>query len=262
MTEPKRQLVAQLAEIEAIIRLISTAISLRPRLSSMLRWDSIVDHEQKLAADFMKNREADARTVLKALLVVSYGLLENFVKELVERAVQALNSGCKDPAKLSQSILDENIFRTGQVLQTVKTGSRTTGIEYDLSELAQGLTSCLPPNLPLSLNAACFSFGHGIVTPDNLDKLLDRLGVNLDWDRFGADTRIQKILGQTHTRDCSKETRRAVEALVRDRNIVSHTGDLNRDLVAEEVEKYTRLLPAFCEVLTVEVGRQMDKKFG
>ena len=178
----------------------------------------------------------------------------------MERAIAAVNSGCKRMEDLPQFIINENIFRTGQVLQTVK--AQRTSRSYDFMALADALSSCKVGSKGISLNAVCFPFEHGIVSLGNIDTLLKRLGVILDWDCFGSNAQIKYVLGEQGTRKCSKEVKKAVSELVDARNVISHTGGLQLEKHVEDVRKYTRLLPAFCSVLAAEVGKQMDEKFG
>ena len=258
--DPKRELAAKLAEVEAAARLVSVATNLRPRLNGMVRWEGLQDYEKKLVRDFIQLHEANSRTVLISLLVICYGSLEDFLRELMERSVLAINASGTHVEGLPETIFEENIYRTGQVLQTVKAkrGQR----KYNFIALARALGACDGNSGSISLNAECFSFGQGIVSPDGIESSLARVGVKLNWDRFGSDAAVRSVLGETRTKNCAKAARSAVEELVRARNVVSHTGGLEVEVDEEEVFKYTRLLPPFCEVLVKEMGKQLDAKCG
>jgi len=258
VADPKRELEAKLAEVEAAARLVSMATYLRPRLGAMIRWEGLNGSEKELLEEFIRLHDANSRTVLVSLIVICYGSLEDFVRALVERAVLAINATGIDLEKLPVSIFGENIYRTGQVLQTVKTQRTTTN--YDYIALAKSLGSCDKDSATLMLNAECFSFGQPIVSPDGIENALARVGVSLNWDRFGADSVVKNVLGQSKTRDCAKAAKGAVEDLVEARNIVSHTGALEGELSEQDVCKYARFLPPFCGVMVKEVGKQLDAK--
>lgn len=258
VADPKRELEAKLAEVEAAARLVSIATHLRPRLNTMIRWEEIQDKEKELVNGFVRLQDADSRTVLISLVVVCYGSLEDFVRELVERSVLAINTVGVSLDKLPDSVFDENIYRTGQVLQTVK--NKKTNRKYDFIALAKRLGSHDEGSGTLLLNAECFSFGHAIVSPEGIENALARVGVSLDWDRFGANSMVRDVLGQTKTRDCAKAVRGTVEDLVKARNMVSHTGGLEGELTEEDVCRYARFLPPFCGVMVKEVGKQLDRK--
>ena len=98
------------------------------------------------------------------------------------------------------------------------------------------------------------------MSPDNLEKFLGRVGVNVNWDRFGAEGSIKEVMGETGTRACAKAVREAVDFLVMGRNVVSHTGSLDGELDDRTVLKFTRLLPPLCSVLVKEVGKQLDEQ--
>lgn len=152
----------------------------------------------------------------------------------------------------------ENIFRTGQVLQTVKSGAPCK--EYDYFSLARTLGSCQVEGEDFALNATCFSFAQGIMSPDNMEKFLGRMGVDVSWDSFGAEGAIREVVGERGTRACAKAVRESMGFLVKGRNIVSHTGSLDGELDNETVLRFTRLLPLVCSVLVKEVGKQLDEQ--
>ena len=140
IAEPRRELLAKLAEGETTLKLVSTTIELRPRLAGILRWDAAQEHEQRLVRAFVELRDADSRMVLVGLRVICYGSLEKFLKHLIERSINALNSACSDISELPDGVLDENIYWTGHVLQTVK--DRVRRKECNYVELAAALGSC------------------------------------------------------------------------------------------------------------------------
>ncbi len=254
----ERELIAKLSEVEATIALMSASITLRPRLGGMLNWDSMQDYERELATEFMQLRDASLPTTLRSLLVVCYGSFEHFVRELVEKAVFAVSQQCDEIEDVSEKIRHENVFRTGQVLQSVKGG--TTYREYDYIDLARTLGSCHEGGADFALNATCFSFSHGIMSPENMGRFLGRMGVAVDWDRFGAEGSIRELMGEQRTRACAKAVRESMEFLVKGRNIVSHTGNWEGELDDKTVLKFTKLLPPLCSVLVNEVGRQLDEQ--
>ena len=255
---PSMELEAKLAEVEATLSLVSAAIQIRPRLSRMLRWDGLGNYERQLTNQFVGVRDVSTRMVLTGLMVVCYGSLERFLKELVERAVSVLNEECAKLDELPAGIRQENVFRTGQALQTVKDPGNWA--EYDYMGLAKSLGSCEDGSIDYSLNARCFTFAQKVMSPTNIDLLLERIGVRLNWDCFGRDDDIKRTFGQTRTRDCSKAVRESVGFLVRVRNVASHTGDLDVELEKQHIDMYVKLLPPFCAILVAEVGKQLEKR--
>ena len=253
---PKSELEASLAEVESTLHFFSTAMSLRPRLGAVLSWNNLPRYERKLAQDFMDEREASVRAFLLGSCVICYGSLEEFMRNVVERAVRALNAGCTDLDAIPEDVLRENIYRTGQVLQTVKGGLARR--EYGYTELARALGSCSAGTANFSLNEVCFSFSHGVMSPPNIESLLRRLSVSVDWDRFGENNDIRRVCGESRTRDCSIAVQGWIRSLVNVRNVAAHTGGLNIEVTQEDMETYIGLLPPFCSVLISEVGRQLD----
>ncbi|MDE0006172.1 MAG: HEPN domain-containing protein [Rhodospirillaceae bacterium] len=260
IADPKRELEAQLRDIELSARFLSKAVALRPRLGRLVHWESIEVHERPLVSEFVRLRDANSRPVLNSLLVVCYGAYEKFIGELVQRLVEAVNQGCKRVDDVPATILRENVYLTGKVYQTVK-GQKLLR-EYDYVALAKALGTCENESSEFVLNSVCFSFQPGIMTSSNLEGLLRRVGIGLNWDRFGSHNEIKGILGVKRTRDCSKALQSSLDELVRVRNIVSHTGELNLVRDVEEVDRYAKLLRIFCTVLASHVGSQIEKNIG
>ena len=260
VAEPLKELNAKLAEVEAAANFVTAAAVLRPRLGKIVSWERLQKYEKEIASDFIRQRDANSRTVFISLVVICYGSLEDFSREIVERAVGAINAAGDKVGTIPEAIFEENIYRTGQVLQSVR--AKRTIRKYDFMELARNLGSCDMAGGLVTLNAECFSFEQGSASPDSIDSSLARVGVRLDWDRFGACSEIQNVLGESRTRDCANAAREAVENLVRTRNLVSHTGGLDIEVSEEDVLRYARFLPPFCGVLVKEVGKQLDALSG
>ena len=257
IADPKRELEAQLREIELTAQFVSKAVALRPRLSRFLNWESIEAHDRPLVSEFVGLRDANSGAVLNSLLVVCYGTFEKFIGELVERLVEAVNQGCKRIEDVPTTIFRENVYLTGRVFQTIKGQEHLK--EYDYLRLAKALSTCEKERTDFILNSECFSYQAGIMTSSNLERLLGRMGIGLNWDGFGSHEEIKSILGVRRTRDSSKALRKSLDELVRVRNIVSHTGEMNLVRDVEEVGKYAKLLRTFCTLLALHVGAQIEK---
>jgi len=259
IVDPTKELEAQLSEIELIAKFVSRAITLRPRLNRVIDWDSVATYDRSLVTEFLDLRGANEGALLNSLLVVCYGTFEKFVVELIVRLIESINRSCKDIANVPISILNENIYWTGRILQTVKTQKNLR--EYNYVELAEGLSTCSVEKSKFTLNAACFAYEAGIMNSRNLEKLFGRVGVSINWDEFGTNDDLICILGASGTRDCSKKLRKTLDELVIVRNIVSHTGGQNIARDVNEVLNYTALLRTFCILLALSIGSQVDKKF-
>ena len=255
---PKRELDARLSEVETAASFLMTALRLRPRLGRTVRWDTIDQRDQSLAQRFLAFRDVNRDPLIASLLVICYGALEGYVCEMIERTVRTVNAVCESVDDIPKSLLMENVFRTGRAYLTAK---RQRGhIEFDFPDLARTLAKCRPGNPEFVLNAECFRYEVGVVSPSNLSRALARLGVDLEWDSFGRDEHIREVLGFTGTRQCAKAMEKEVEDLVIDRNSIAHTGQTRTSRDFDDVRRYARVLPRFCLVLTEQVARQVDAR--
>ena len=257
---PAEELILSLEDLSATTQLFARASRLRPRLNAMLRWETLQAEERRLVSEFIEYRDANEKIVSLSLIVVCYGLLEKFVRELLERAVAVINSELKIFDRLPKSLTNENIFRTGVALQSIR-GTRSH-LKFEYSLLARNLGTCAIGADSYVLNAQCFSFGHGILTPTSIDHLFQRIGVELDWDRFGANSKLKALLGEPRTRDCTKATRNFLEDLVTKRNVVAHSGGLEIVITDNEFERVKNILPIFCTILVEQVATQLQSKYG
>lgn len=257
---PTEKLQLSLNDISATTQLFSRASRLRPRLREMLRWENLQADERRLVQDFIGHREANENAIALSLVVVCYGLLEKFVRELLERTVKVIDSELEDFNELPEQLTSENIYRTGIALQSIK--SNSPHVTFDFALLARNLGTCYPNSDSYTLNASCFSIGHGILTPRNMEQIFQRIGVKIDWDRFGSNTDLKKLLKEPRTRDCAKAIRNFLEELVKKRNIVAHSGGLEIVVGESEFEAVTEIIPIFCKILVEQVSSELEKRYG
>jgi hypothetical protein len=248
-----RQLNAAMAELGLTAEFARTAFRLRPRLNPMLSWGILQDDDKGLVQNFLDGGGANQAAFFNGLSLVAYGVYENFVVELVGRSalVMARHAGRFDEYPLC----DEHIFRTGQALRSIK-GRRREGFDYFL--LAKNLATCVPGNQAFTINHHVFADDRGSMDVDQIDNLFKRLGLDLDWDRFGAVPDLQDLLGRSGTRNCTNETKRFLNSAVAVRNKIAHTGTGDVD-AGMGVHKLMRFYPIFLAVLVTTVGHSLDR---
>jgi RiboL-PSP-HEPN len=257
---PVKELTLSFEDISSTTQLFSRASRLRPRLNGILRWDDMEPEERRLVEDFVNHREVDGRLIALSLVVVCYGLLEKFVRELIERAVKAIDAELRNFDRLPESLTQENIFRTGKALQSIK-GTRSHD-RYEYSSLARNLGTCIPGSGRYTLNAACFSAEPGILTPTNIDQMFQRIGINLDWDKFGSNSALKRLLGEPRTRDCKYAVQKLLRDIVTKRNTVAHSGGLGIVVDDSEFQLIIEFIPVFCTELVEHVAAKLQTKYG
>ena len=253
---PQRELRTRLEEVELAARFVSSAVNLRPRLGKMLNWPVLGSYDRERVVEFSGFHEVNEAAVVSSLLVICYGTLEKYVGDLIEHSAYALGEACASVTELPESIIVENIFRTGRAFLSIKRNERS--MDFEFASLAENVVSCELGKGAFVLNGLCFRYELGVITPENFDKGMGRLGIRVNWDRFGGDPEIKKVLGMTKTRECTKQLRKEIVALVRDRNAIAHAGCADSSRSVVDVCRYTRLLPRFCVVMTEQVGKEMD----
>ena len=85
----------------------------------------------------MSARDVSGDPIVSSLLVICYGALEGYVSQMIERAVEAVGATCASIDELPESLLVENVFRTGRAYLTAKDGGGHR--RFDFPALARAL---------------------------------------------------------------------------------------------------------------------------
>ncbi len=250
---------AIVAEVRETAMFLSAATRLRPRLGPMLMWNGIDDGSKRLGQEFMNSRNTNDGVAYGAFFVVCYGALEEYLRDILTFAVEAINAASGSFDGLPPKLAEENVYRTGIALQSIRRPLAHTS--YDFQALAANLATCSGGDTFL-LNASCFTTGHGVLNAENIAKLFGRISIEIQWDSFGRDQALRDILEETGTRECATATRAFLDQLASNRNRVAHTGGLASPPAIGELTNVIEFLDRFSSLLLEEVAQQLQKKFG
>ena len=257
---PYKELSAKLEGVVSVCRFMDDSLRVRPRLGKMLNWENLDQAEQELATSFISTRDVNDQIFYSSLYILSYGVLEAFIRKVVERAVEVISKCDSKFEELPVQLQNENIFRTGVALQSIRKPSDYYKIEY--YKLVDNLGTCVRGNDNFILNCEVFSFNHGVLTPDNIDKLFARIGIEIKWDTFGGNPNLKSLLGETRTRDCTKSVKQYISESVKKRNVIAHTGMTGEQVTKEELDMVARFISLFADVLYKYIADQIEQKYG
>ncbi|MDH3375038.1 MAG: hypothetical protein OEM85_16880 [Gammaproteobacteria bacterium] len=136
------------------------------------------------------------------------------------------------------------------------------GITVVPSEVGKKPGSCCDGASSYTLNATAISFEADTLTRENIDGLVGRLGVTLNWDDVARDTDLMKFIGETSVRRCQKQGLQQWKLLVTERNLISHAGGENLSFSVSELITKVSLIQFFAHALTGGISKVVVDKYG
>jgi hypothetical protein len=247
-----------LEDLSSIFDFVRTAIRLRPRLNTMLRWGQLGTDEEQLAKKFLNQRTADESLLYRGMVISLAGSFEHFIRRILRDAVLAISASGTSYDSLDATIKKENLYRTGLALGTVH--EPLDYLELNYESLAKNVGTCFAGSAQVLLNAKAFAIFLSIISPKSLEDALRRIGVTLRWDDFGRIGEVQETLGSKGTR----ETTKAVEAQLRQfgktRNKIAHSGSSGVVVTESDLERLLQFFRAFGRTLTRIVEADLSKR--
>jgi len=212
-----------LDEVRTSLQFTEEASRLRPRLNDILRWET-VDGETRLACQrFMELNKFRPETVYAGLYVRLYGGLEQFIRRVLRDVIVEIDSLVEKYDELDVKIQQQNIRRTGDALATILQPPDHFPVNYE--SLCVNIGSCRDGATTFALNADAFALHYSNITSSQLEKILKRIGIQLDWDDLGRIDSVQLFFDlEGKTRLAADETKDFLNKFSRTRNQISHNG--------------------------------------
>lgn len=250
---------AKLERLLALVRFTESAIMLRPRLGAMIDRQQLGDPYVTMLDRFLDAKDVGDEEVIDSALAMAYGAFEDVIRKFIEASVRSINQSQRDPSKLPETFQIEHIYRTGRILATVK--RPVDHFDFEFLDLGRNLASCGGASSKYVLNATSFSFEHGILTVEALNRLFRRLGIDIDWDLIGADKAIKQLLGESKTRACTKAVKMRIDEIVRSRNYVCHTGMADATRSSEWTVSTLEFLKSLVDALARSAAKSLTRKY-
>ena len=247
-----------LDEFTTNLEFVRTASRLRPRLNDMLNWQMMDVEAQALATRFLQQQATEESLLYRGMVVSLAGAFEQFVRRVLRDSVQAMSGAGVIYANLDQHIKNENIYRTGVALQTIKEPLDYMNFDYEV--LGKNLGTCFSGSGQAVLNADAFAVFLSITSPKNLVDALKRIGIDLHWDDLGRVQALQKSLEKSATRETTKAIQDFLRGFGQTRNKIAHTGSGGIVVTDSDFQQLLNFFRAFARALQSVTEAELAKR--
>ena len=131
---------------------------------------------------------------------------------------------------------------------------------FDYDKLSRNMGTCVPDGGKFALNSDALALVRGTLTPDNLDKVIKRVTVILNWDLLAKNVDLSACFAEVRTRDLSKAIKGCLEDMVRNRNRIVHSTGIAAEIEEPQVREQLRFVRAFCHSISACVKADLAKK--
>jgi len=132
-------LTARLDELETNLAFTSLAVSLRPQLNGVLRWDGAPE-TVALSRKFMDTK-ARVENIYGALLIQSVATFERFLRALIDDTATKTADISKNYAEVKEHVRNRHAVLTGKLLSSLEAPLDYQAV--DVKQLAENLASCV-----------------------------------------------------------------------------------------------------------------------
>lgn len=254
---PTKIFSASITEIRDAMAAAARAEELRPRLGSVLNHEG-PKFELGLAREFISNRNSYVPTLAQACYVLAYGHYENLIREIVTRAARAINYEVV-LARLPDSLIQENVHQVGRLLSRIK--NPVVHIQLDYAMVGRNLASLKANDGRYVLEHTAFAYDHGGLSSDGLDRLLSRIGLQLDWNEFGRSAGFKSMFQESKVAKCKDKVQESLDEFVKHRNLIAHTGSSSITMDQATISSLCGFLMEFQVVLIKLVTQTLERKY-
>ena len=158
---------------------------------------------------------------------------------------------------LDEGIKKQNVYRTGIAFGTIH--EPLDYLELDYESLAKNIGTCYGGSTQVVLNADAFTIFLSIISPDNLVKSLERIGVKLQWDDLGKGQALRTILDRSDSRETAKAIQDRLKWFGQTRNKIAHAGSGGVVVTESDFEQLLAFFRIFARALVPVVESQLAK---
>ncbi len=254
-----------LDDIEQCMKFVQSANELRPRLGNIFSatssWGKMDQIDKTLAKEFINSKEVRLEVIFGTLYIGVHASFEDFVKCLVKKAVECINSKKLPNDKLKKELIDENLHYSGIALSTIK--KPTDHYEFNYPQIASTLVTCYSDCV--KLNAEAISIQSGGVTPENIKSLFKRICIEIDWDHLFTDNELKELedlcdeITGKGKRRTAKKIQEYISTMVTKRNQIVHTSGA-ASISYTDLDIQIKFVRKLAEALSKYVKKNMPVK--
>jgi hypothetical protein len=254
LTDPTKDFLQSLYEIEANARFVGIAAALRPRIGPALNWNNGENRDVlNLAQEFMAERDQQFDWIYGALLFRILAAFERLVRQVVEVSLNVLADGIAFES-LTEGLRKRHVQLTGSALTSIFEPREHHKFDYD--RLAENLASCAAGSKNYRLNANVFSAFIPGAAPSVLEKTFSLMDIESWWDELARDSSLQKSVHAKEVRETANLVRDRLSEVWRWRNSIAHDGEERVSIQREQFEDSLNFLRA----LGVSLSKTIQKR--
>lgn len=203
----------RLDEIEKHIQFIS----LQKDLYNEIKGDS----QMALYANNLGNI-LNSTVQYNSIIICLYGCFEEFIDEIALEYINKINDLCNSYKELPQSIRDKHLYKVGEFLSNPQ---RYKGYELTVEECIKNIYTSINSSEERKLNSELIISHTGNLKAEKLYDLFKELGIK------DLKSKIEDIV--------SKKNLNLLDELVEQRNVISHSWEVEQRLAYEKIKNET-----------------------
>jgi hypothetical protein len=250
---------AAVTETQHYLSFVTSAQRLRGHLSNVLRWEIIHGYQRETVNAFLNEKEYRLEVGFNGLMINLASAFEEYVKELIRRSVRWINGSVKKFEELMPALQNEHFRRSAKLLAVVHEPPAELAVDYE--QLCANLGTCRRDGGELLLNAEAFAAFGSALSSDQIEELLERIGLEMNWDSLGQDAKLQAATHQDSTRNAAKEIKRWLKEFGKTRNRIAHTGASVVQTTESEVKDAANILSALADCMANVVEELLFRKY-
>ena len=210
-----------------------------------------------MAEQFIALKDYNLEVGFNGMMISLTSSFEEFLRRLIRDGIADICKKITPYSKLKPRLQQHHLVSSGYALITLPNPPVESNYDYDL--ICQNLGNCHTNSENVTLNGNVFHSKLSSLTQKTINEALDRINISIDWNRFGQNAGLRKVLRVDGKRDGTKETIVWLDEFVKKRNRIAHTGVVGYLTKQTEIEEALAFFDAFAPVLADAVEDGLKK---
>ncbi len=239
----KDSLDAYLDEVVACSSFLERSLDLRPHIYTMLDNNALDDSKRELVNSFYSHSDLRIDLTHRSVYASNAAYFENFIRKIAIAAIKIQNRKKIKVEKAKVKLIDENIYRSGQALSSIR--SPHTYHKFDHSSIADAILNNADNTKELILHPEALVINAGSTTDKNIENLFARGDIIINWDNLCKKSELSNFFSIKGPRETSKETKLRLNNMVEHRNRIAHQGASASDIEYQDLNDQIKFISAF-----------------
>ncbi len=250
-----QQFLGKLSEVREYTDFVAASSSMRPLLSSAVDRNKLYGDGPAIMQAYFAAKCDSVKLSCNAAIIAVGSSFEEFIRRLLRDAINWINDSKRARGDIDEHLMNHNIVISGKVLATLFEPPADFAFDYDT--LCVNLGTCGTETTTVVLNTQAFTFGVSGVNLSGIDRVLKRLGVEIDWDHIAVLPALQKHCNTKTTADTAKYIKQYLADFIISRNKIAHMG---LGTVPSTIESNARMI-SFFELFAPKLAQVAEDRF-